>query len=56
MDFIMREALLSGIVHCANCDSFMCPKSSRRVKDGILHYFYVCERKEKSKGTLCQMK
>lgn len=51
-----NEALLSGIVRCADCGSFMRPKSSRRAKDGTLHYFYVCEQKEKSKGALCRMK
>lgn len=51
-----NEALFSGIVRCACCNSFMRPKSSRRARDGTLHYFYVCEKKEKSRGTLCQMK
>lgn len=51
-----NEALFSGIVRCSCCNSFMRPKSSRRAKDGTLHYFYVCEKKEKSRGTLCQMK
>lgn len=50
------NAILSGIVRCACCGSFMRPKSSRKAKDGTLHYFYVCEQKEKSKGKLCQVK
>lgn len=51
-----NEALLSGVVRCAHCGSFMRPKSSRKAKDGTLHYFYVCEQKEKSRGVLCQMR
>lgn len=51
-----NEALLSGVVRCACCGSFMRPKSSRKAKDGTLHYFYVCEQKEKSRGVLCQMR
>lgn len=51
-----NEALFSGILRCACCGSFMRPKSSRRAKDGTMHYFYVCEQKEKSRGVLCQIK
>ncbi len=50
------NALLSGIVRCACCGSFMRPKSSRKAKDGTLHFFYVCEQKEKSRGNLCHVK
>lgn len=49
------DAVLSGIVRCANCGSLMRPKSSRRAKDGTLRFSYVCELKERSRGQLCQM-
>lgn len=48
-------ALLSGIVRCGKCGSFMRPKSGRKTIDGEKKYYYQCEGKEKSKGDLCQM-
>lgn len=48
-------ALLSGIVRCANCGSFMRPKGGRKTIDGEKRYYYQCECKEKSRGNLCQM-
>lgn len=50
-------ALLSGLLICGNCGSFMRPKlSQRRNKDGDLIYDYLCELKEKSKSQKCDMK
>ncbi|MEZ3424168.1 MAG: recombinase family protein [Lachnospiraceae bacterium] len=48
-------ALLSGIVRCGRCGSFMRPKSGRKTANGEKRYYYQCECKEKSKGNLCQM-
>lgn len=48
-------ALLSGIVRCGRCGSFMRPKSGRETLDGEKRYYYQCECKEKSRGNLCQM-
>ncbi len=50
-------ALLSGLLFCGNCGSFMRPKlTQRRNKDGELIYDYLCELKEKSKSDKCTMK
>lgn len=50
-------ALLSGLLFCGNCGSFMRPKlTQRRNKDGELIYDYLCELKEKSKSQKCDMK
>ncbi|MBQ6180122.1 MAG: recombinase family protein [Ruminococcus sp.] len=50
-------ALLSGLLICKECGSFMRPKlSQRRNKDGDLIYDYLCELKEKSKRQKCDMK
>lgn len=48
-------AILSGIVRCGGCGSFMRPKSGRQAASGEKRYYYQCECKEKSKGNLCQM-
>lgn len=48
-------ALLSGIVRCGSCGSFMRPKGGRKTIDGEKRYYYQCECKEKSRGNLCQM-
>ena len=47
-------ALLSGLLYCGNCGSFMRPKlSSRTNKNSERIYDYLCERKEKSHGEKC---
>lgn len=48
-------AILSGIVRCGKCGSFMRPKGGRKTVNGEKKYYYQCECKEKSKGNLCQM-
>ncbi|MDD4693834.1 MAG: recombinase family protein [Firmicutes bacterium] len=50
------ESLLSGILRCANCGSFMRPRSGRIDQEGVLLYYYMCELKEKSKKSRCQNK
>ena len=50
-------ALLSGLLHCSDCGSFMRPKQTKRLTpDGEFRFSYLCEKKDKSRGSLCQMK
>jgi Site-specific recombinases, DNA invertase Pin homologs len=48
-------ALLSGMLRCGGCGSYMRPKGGRTAKDGQIHYYYQCECKERSRGQKCQM-
>lgn len=50
-------ALLSGLLKCENCGSFIRPKTTtRRNKQGELVYDYLCSLKERSKGSACNIK
>lgn len=52
-----QDALLSGILRCECCGSYMRPKRSRLSADGTkYHYYYICELKEKSNRTKCNVK
>ena len=48
-------SLLSGILTCKNCGSFMRPRvnSRRHDENGISHFYYMCDQKKKTKGQLC---
>lgn len=50
------ESILSGLLRCANCGSFMRPKSGRVKKNGEKAYYYMCEMKERSRRHECNMK
>ena len=48
------NALLSGILKCENCGSFMRPKTMTRLNSkGEKVFYYICELKEKSNITRC---
>lgn len=50
-------ALLSGLIKCEKCGSFIRPKTTtRRNKQGEIVYDYLCSLKERSKGTVCNIK
>lgn len=49
------SALLSGLLICKNCGSYMRPKNGRINKEGKQSFYYVCELKEKSNGEKCNM-
>lgn len=50
------QSLLSGVLRCANCGSFMRPKAmQRKTQDGGQVFYYMCEMKEKSKKTRCDI-
>lgn len=52
-----NSALLSGILRCGNCGSFMRPKGYNSVDiNGNKNFGYLCEEKEKSRRTNCDMK
>lgn len=48
--------LLSGVLKCKDCGSYMRPRSGRKNKDGVFVYYYMCELKERSKRTKCAIK
>lgn len=50
-------ALLSGLLICGNCRSFMRPKVSGRLNaKGEPIYTYLCSMKERSRGHVCKMR
>lgn len=51
------ESLLSGLLRCGACGSYMRPRTSGRIdKDGHQTFYYMCETKEKSHKKLCAIK
>jgi site-specific DNA recombinase len=50
------KSLLSGIIRCGNCGSFMRPKASKRLNSyGETVFYYICEMKEKSRRLRCNI-
>lgn len=49
-------ALLSGLIRCGKCGAPMFVKGNRRKPNGEMSYFYVCTKKSRSNGELCDMK
>ncbi len=50
-----NTSLLSGLLFC-QCGNYMRPKMGRVDKDGVQVFYYMCEMKEKSKRTRCDIK
>ncbi len=48
-------SLLSGLLTCASCGSYMRPKYGRTDSSGEKRYYYMCEQKEKSCRQLCDI-
>lgn len=52
-----EAALLSGIIRCGHCGSFMRPKVyGKPLPDGSRRFHYQCWKKLESRGDLCSMK
>lgn len=52
-------SIFSGLVRCANCGSIMRPRvnsNKRRDPDGTQTFTYMCEFKERSRKSKCDMK
>lgn len=50
-------ALLSGLLFCGSCGSYMRPKLTQRQNAaGEYIYTYLCEKKERSHGAVCSQK
>lgn len=49
------QSLLSGLLRCANCGSYMRPKPGRIDANGQRIFYYMCERKERSRRSLCDI-
>lgn len=50
-------ALLSGLLRCGDCGSYMRPKTARGLTErGDKKFYYLCQMKENSKGINCSMK
>ena len=47
------SSLLSGLLICKNCGSYMRPKLGRINKEGKQSFYYICELKEKTHGEKC---
>lgn len=49
-----NHALLSGLLHCSKCGSYMRPKlKTNKTPDGEIRFDYMCELKEKSRKQKC---
>ena len=52
-----NQALLSGLLKCGKCGSYMRPKVTNRTNSNNEQvFYYMCEMKEKSKRTRCNCK
>ena len=48
-----NESILSGIIKCKKCGSFMRPRLRKTYNKEIRNFSYLCELKEKSRKKLC---
>ena len=54
---VVNTSLLSGVIFCNDCGSFMRPKLNYRIyDDGTRSFSYMCELKEKSRCKKCNSK
>lgn len=51
-----NNSILSGIIRCKHCGSFMRPRLRNTYNNGKRNFSYLCELKDKSRKKLCSCK
>lgn len=51
-----NNSILSGIIKCKNCNSYMRPKLRKTYNKNKRNFSYICQLKEKSRKKLCACK
>ena len=51
-----NESILSGLIKCKKCGSYMRPRLRKTYNKNKRNYSYLCELKEKSRKSLCDTK
>ena len=51
-----NTSILSGLIKCKKCGSFMRPRLRKTYNNSIRNFSYLCELKEKSRKKLCNCK
>ena len=49
----LKNSIVSGLIKCKECGSYMRARNTDKVKNGYVTYSYCCQLKEKSKTKKC---